>query len=120
MALKVLSKKKAYAISNGIFLISLGVLIVTKAWWPGILLAIWATVASRQYLSGRFYYAIISSIVLLGLFALSFFKFDFDILAPILLVVGGIFIIFREYFFTEDTNGEEKSVEILEDADINE
>lgn len=120
MVLKVMSKKKAYSISNGIFLISLAILIVTKAWWPGILLAIWATLASRQYLSGRLYYAIVSSIVLLGLFAISFFKYDFDILAPILLVVGGIFIIVREYFFTEDTNGEDKSIEIIEDADLDE
>lgn len=120
MVFKVMSKKKAHSISNGIFLISLGILIVTNAWWPGILLAIWATLASRQFLSGRLYYAIISSIVLLGLFTISFFKYDFDILAPVLLVVGGIFIIVREYFFTEDTNGEEKSVEIIEDADLDE
>ncbi len=120
MSLKIVSKKRASAISNGIFLIAIGILIVTGAWWPGILLALWATVASRQYLSGRMYYAILSSIVLLGLFALSYFKFDFDILAPVLLVVVGIFIIIREYFFAEDTNGEEKSKEIIEDASIDE
>jgi O-antigen ligase len=120
MSLKVMSNKKVHAISNGIFLICLGLLIVTGMWWPGIILAIWATVFSRQYLSGRIYYAIVSSIVLLGLFVVSYFKFDFEYLAPILLVVGGIFIIVREYFFTQDTNGEEKSVEIIEDAEIDE
>jgi len=33
-------KRKASAISGGIFLISLGVLIVTGWWWPGIMIAI--------------------------------------------------------------------------------
>jgi hypothetical protein len=119
MALKVMSKKKASAVSNGIFLISLAILIVTDAWWPGIIIAVWATVASRQYLSGRYYYAVISSIVLLGLVVVSYVKFDFDILAPVILAVAGLFIIVREYFFTEDTNGEDKAVEIIEDADVN-
>jgi Na+/H+ antiporter NhaD/arsenite permease-like protein len=59
----------------------------------------------------------ISSFILLGLFAISFFKFDWTFLLPVLFVVGGIYIIFREYFFAEDTNGEEKSQEIQDDVD---
>ena len=33
-------KRKASAISGGIFLISLGVLLATGWWWPGIMIAI--------------------------------------------------------------------------------
>jgi hypothetical protein len=36
---------------------------------------------------------------------------------PILFVIGGIYIIFREYFFAQDTNGEDVAEEIEEDAD---
>lgn len=115
-----MSKKKAHAISNGIFLVSLGILILTNAWWPGMILAIWATVASRQYLTGRKYYAIVSSVVLIGLFVVSLFKFDYDFLAPVLLVIGGFFLIFKEYYFEDGLDGEEKSEEILEDMEINE
>ncbi len=33
-------KRRASAISGGIFLISLGILIITGWWWPGIMIAI--------------------------------------------------------------------------------
>lgn len=113
----LVSKKKIDAISNGAFLISLGILFATDTWWPGILLAIWVTLALRQYLSGRSYDLFVSTLILIGLFLISILKLDWAILMPILFVIGGIYIIFREYFFSEDTNGEDKSQEILDDID---
>lgn len=117
MAKPILSKKKSDTIANGAFLISLGILLYTNYWWPGILLALWVSIALRQYLTGRIYDLSISSLILLGLFIITFFNFEWAILLPILFVVGGIYIIFREYFFADDTNGEEKSQEILDDTD---
>lgn len=118
MSYKVVSRKKAHAISNGIFLVSLGILIATGLWWPGIILALWATIASRQYLSGRYYAAALSSLLLLGLFIVSFFEFKANVFVPILLVLGGGFIIFRESMNPDDTNGEETSIEILDDSNL--
>lgn len=120
MAAPILSKKKAHAVSNGVFLISLAILIFTGAWWPGLLLAIWATLASRQYLNGRHYTAALTTFVLVGLFIISYIKYDFDVLAPVLLAVGGIFLMVKELYFESDTNGEDKSVEIREDAELDE
>lgn len=117
MAGLIVSKRKADVFSNGAFLISLGILFYTNAWWPGILLAIWIALFLRQYLTGRTYDAIISSVILLGLFFFSFFDFQWAVVMPVLFVLGGIYIIFREYFFTEDTNGEEKSQEIKDDIE---
>lgn len=113
----ITSKRKADTISNGAFLIALGILFATDTWWPGILLAIWVTLALRQYLAGRIYDLCISTAILMGLFAISIFKWNWSVLMPILFVVGGIYIIFREYFFGEDTNGEDKSQEIIDDLD---
>lgn len=112
-----LSKRKANGLSNGAFLIGLGILFYTNAWWPGILLAIWVSLAIRQYFTGRTYDLIISTFVLVGLFIITLFKLDWSLIMPILFVVGGIYIIFREYFFAEETNGEEKSKEIKDDTD---
>lgn len=103
MAQPIFSKRKTEAIANGCFLIALGVLFYTGAWWPGILLAIWVLLAVRQYFSGRKYDLFISSFILLGLFLVNYFKFDWTVLMPILFVIGGVYIIFREYFFSEDT-----------------
>ena len=69
-----LSKKKADAISNGIFLVGLGILVYTGSWWPAILLVIWATLAFRQYATGRLYDLAVSSLILLGLFLLKWEK----------------------------------------------
>ena len=112
MVNRILSKRKTEAISNGVFLIALGILFYTNAWWPGILLAIWATLALRQYFSGRVYDLIISSVILIGLFLITW-----SILMPVLFVVGGIYIIFREYFFSGATDEEDKSEEIKDDIE---
>jgi hypothetical protein len=46
-------KSQASAISGGIFLISLGVLIITGWWWPGILIAIGLAGGAEQIFRGR-------------------------------------------------------------------
>jgi hypothetical protein len=113
-----MSKKRADAISNGIFLISLGILAFADFWWPGILLAIWISLAIRQCFTGRFYDLIISTIILLGLFTVSILKLDWSVLVPVLLIVGGIYIIFREYSvaagFEDDDPIDESEREIEE------
>jgi hypothetical protein len=96
------SKRKADAISNGVFLVCLGILFYTRFWWPGILLALWALLVVRQYLTGRMYDLIISSIILLGLFVVNYFNINWSILMPALFVVGGIYLIFREYYYSEE------------------
>lgn len=112
-----MTKRKADAISNGAFLIALGVLFYTNFWWPGILAAIWLSIGLRQLLTGRIYDFCISTFILLGLFIITIFNFEWAILLPVLFIIGGIYIIFREYFFAEDSNGEDKSQEILDDTD---
>lgn len=98
----VLPKKKAYAISNGVFMIALGILLVTNGWWPGILLAVWAYLGTRQYFTQRYYDFALTSAILLGLFTFIFFNLGAAILVPVLFIVGGSYIIFREYFFADE------------------
>lgn len=107
MGRMLMSKRKADAISNGLFLMGIGALIYTNAWWPGILLVIWVTVATRQYLTGRIYDLVVSSVLLLGLFFVMFLKIDWSVLVPVLLVLGGIHIIFREYCVAEGVEEED-------------
>jgi hypothetical protein len=117
MIQSMMPSHKAQAISNGVFLIGLGILFYTNEWWPGIILVIWAALALRQGLTGRYYDVLLTSLVLLGLFIFSFYDLKWSVIAPVLFVLGGIFIIFREFFFTKDTNGEEKSEEIKDDVE---
>jgi len=106
----LLTKRKADALSNGIFLVCLGILFYsTAAWWPGILLAIWAALATRQYLTGRFYDLIMSSVILLGLFLVITFSLNWSTLMPILFILGGIYLVFREYYFVDPLDKEEQA-----------
>lgn len=120
----LLSKRKADGISNGVFLIGLGVLLFTNYWWPGILIALWATLATRQYFTGRIYDFIVTSMILLGLFIVTLLKLDWSIIIPVLLILGGIHIIFREYCVAEGYEDEdpiiENELEIEEDEHSNE
>ena len=110
----LLSKKKADAISNGIFLVGLGVLVYTAAWWPGILLVLWATLATRQFLTGRIYDLVITTVLLVGLFFVTLLNLDWSVIVPVLLVLGGIHIIFREYCVAEGVEGEAGTIEETE------
>lgn len=124
MAKVIMSKRKADAISNGIFLIGIGILVFTNFWWPGILLVLWATLALRQFLTARFYDLAITSILLLGLFIITFFNIQWFVLVPVLLVLGGLHIIFREYCVADrDEDGDvieetEREIEDDEARDI--
>jgi hypothetical protein len=46
-------KKRASSISGGIFLIGLGVLMITNWWWPGILLVIGLSGGAEQIFRGQ-------------------------------------------------------------------
>lgn len=94
-----MSRRKADAISNGIFFILLGILFYTNAWWPGILIAIGVTFALRQFLTGRAIDFFVTLGILAFIIAVSFAGFTFSILMPLLFVLGGIYIIIREFFF---------------------
>lgn len=117
MSKPLISKRKADAIANGGFLIGLGILLFTNSWWPGILLVIWASLFLRQYLTGRNYDAFISTVILVGLFLVTFIKINWSVIIPVLFVIGGIYLIFREYFYAEETIEEETLNETSEDAD---
>jgi predicted membrane protein len=96
-----IAKSKADALSNGFFLITLGALVYWNIWWPGILLALWILFAVRQYLTGRYYELIVSTGIFFTLFITAYFNFNWTILTPLLFVVGGLYLILREFFYSD-------------------
>lgn len=57
-------KRAASAVSGGIFIISLGVLLLTNWWWPGIMIAIGLSSGAELIFRGR---------ILQGIGSLAFF-----------------------------------------------
>lgn len=116
---QTMSKKKADGISNGIFLLGIGILAFSNLWWPGILLALWATLATRQFFTGRFYDLLLSTVFLWGFFIITILNLDWSVIVPVLLVLGGLHLIFREYCVAEGVEDEdviqEKEKELEDD-----
>lgn len=92
---------KAEAIGNGIFLIMLGVLFYFRWLWPGILLAIWASFAVRQLLTGRNSDFILTTLLLGSLFIVIFFNLSWNMLTPILFILGGGYLIYKEFMIDD-------------------
>jgi uncharacterized membrane protein len=117
MASPILSHKRADGVSTGIFLITLGVLSYYHTWWPWILLSIWLALITRQFLRGRIYDMALTTLIFGGLFCLFYFGLSWDVLAPVLFTVGGLYIIFREYFVSKERVGEEKIDDAAKEID---
>ncbi len=98
MRFPLFPKRKADAISNGVFLILLGLLFYTQQWWPGLLFAIGLSLAIRHYLTGRRVNFFIT-LMLLGLLGvLTLAGQMFSLLFPILFIGLGVYLIGKECF----------------------
>jgi hypothetical protein len=106
------SKKKAQAISTALFLIGLAILILTDAWWPGIMLAVGLPLALRQYLLGRSYDMGITLLVFVGTFVTVQYDISWRVFLPILFTLGAIYILFREFTGSDGEDEEEKEEDL--------
>lgn len=121
MAHPLTSHKKAKVLSLSLFLIGIALLIFLQTWWPAILLVIGIPVALRQYLMGRRYDMFLS----LFIFGVGFISIQFDIswqiLFPVLFVIGAIYILCRELYeysiSSEAEVEEDKNLEIEEEKE---
>jgi predicted membrane protein len=92
------SFKRAHSISSALFLIGLAIISFTNTWWPGVMLVIGLPLALRQYLAGQTYDAILSLFVFVGFFVVAGFDISWEILAPVLFLTAGLYILLREFF----------------------
>lgn len=89
--------EKANALSLGLFLIGIAILYLIGSWWPGILLAVGIPYAIRNYLKGRVYDSLFIFAIFTLAFLVAFLQIPNEVLIPIVLIVLGLYIIFREY-----------------------
>ena len=102
------SKKRANNLAAGLLLVGLAVIGYVEQWWPGILLAFGLAVALRQALLGRWYDAILLALVFAGSFASFFFQLSW---MPVLFLVAGIYLIFRDVSESDDEEEEEEEIQ---------
>jgi hypothetical protein len=84
------NSQRASALTAGFWLIGLGLIIATKAWWPGILLLIGITVIVQGWLSGRQRQVIRGGIIAIAIGVWAACKFN----VALLFVGLGAYIIY--------------------------
>ena len=102
-------KKRASSISGGIFLIGLGVLMITNWWWPGILLVIGLSGGAEQIFRGQ---------ITRGIGTIAFFSaipiviaivqstdISWAIVGPFILIALGVITLVKT-FYLKDTDEE--------------
>lgn len=95
-----IKRSRADAIGSGVFLIVLAFLFYFNWWWPGILIAVWATFATRQLLTKRIQDFLLTTLLLASLFVVAYFKLSWDLLMPVLFLLAGGYLIVKEILFT--------------------
>lgn len=98
MAHQITSRKKAHAIAFALFVVGVALLFILRAWWPGIALVLGISIAARQYLLASYFDMAVSLVIFIGIFVIEAFKFSSPWYMPLLLVTGGCYVFFREFF----------------------
>lgn len=115
MQIPNLSRRKAGAIANGLFFVLLGIIIYTDAWWPGIILAIGVNIGIRQFFAKREKDLYITLVIISLIGVISFFNISSTTLISFLFILGGIYLILREYFFFDSICLNKKNSECHDD-----
>lgn len=115
MAKPITSRKKAQIFSFILFAIGIVILAVFGDWWPGIMLAFGLPIALREYLLGKRYDALVSLSVFSGVFITVEFNIPWDIILPIIFIIGGIHIFFRDFFKTDPETEVDEEEEIAQE-----
>ena len=99
-------KRMADGISGGIFMISLGVLLYTGWWWPGIMVAIGLSSAASLIFRGQIWKGILSFAFFvslpLGIWIINETDIPWTLIGPLILIGIGVIIIVKVFFFRDD------------------
>ena len=98
-------RRKASAISAGLFLISLGILIWTGWWWPGIMVAIGLSAGAEQIFRGQtargigtlaFFWGIALVVIIVQETAV-----PWTIVGPLVLIGIGVIVLVKAFFLRD-------------------
>jgi len=104
------NKKQASAISGGIFLIGLGILLFTGWWWPGILLVIGLSGGAELIFRGQIAKGI-GTIALFGaipivIAVVQSTDITWAVVGPFILIVLGVITLVKAFFLKDKVETE--------------
>jgi hypothetical protein len=99
-------KRLADGISGGIFLISLGVLLVTGWWWPGIMVAIGLSSGASLIFRGKIWQGILSLAffcsIPIAIWIINETEVSWTLVGAFILIGFGVITIVKVFFFREE------------------
>jgi hypothetical protein len=99
-------KRMAGAISGGIFLISLGVLLYTGWWWPGIMIALGLSSGASLIFRGRIWQGILSlaffCAIPIAIWIINETQVSWTLVGAFILIGLGVITIAKVFFFREE------------------
>ena len=100
------NKRMADAISGGIFLISLGVLLYTGWWWPGIMVAIGLSSGASLIFRGRIWQGILSLAffcsIPIAIWIINETDVSWTLVGAFILIGLGVITIVKVFFFRDE------------------
>ncbi len=112
MTLPAVSKRKADIFA---FLAFVLVLVISYFTYPrreALLVALMVAIIVRQFVRGRLYDILITLAVFGGLFLHYSLDIELNIVFPVVLILGAIYLTLHEFFDIKDRSG----IELMEDA----
>jgi predicted membrane-bound mannosyltransferase len=98
-------QRKASAISGGLFLIGLGVLIFTGWWWPGIMVVLGLAGGAELIFRGQIARGIGTFVFFWGIalvvMIVQMTNVPWSIVGPLLLIGVGVIILFKAFYLRE-------------------
>lgn len=99
-------RRTASAISGGIFLISLGVLLWTGWWWPGIMIAIGLSSGAELVFRGKVARGIGSLVFFCSIpivvWVIQATQIPWALVGPMILIGIGVIILVKAFFLREE------------------
>ncbi len=87
------TKRTKTGIAGGIFLIGLGVLIMTGSWWPGIMFVIGLAIGADRAFRGNYVQALTAFAVCSSIGLISSVNIPWNIFGPFILISLGIVVL---------------------------
>lgn len=99
-------RKQASAISGGIFMISLGVLMFTGWWWPGIMFAIGLSAGAELIFRGKTLQGIgtlaFFSAIPIAIWIIQATEIPWSLVGPLVLIGIGVIILVKGFYLRNE------------------
>lgn len=98
-------RRRASAVSGGIFLISLGVLLFTGWWWPGIMFAIGLSAGAELVFRGKTFRGIgtlaFFCAIPIAIWIIQETEIPWSLVGPLVLIGVGVIVLVKAVFLRE-------------------